>query len=56
MTPLATIQTPRAAFTISACGDGNPRVLRLQFPRAAFEFPAGGVFFLAYRIRTLCKN
>ena len=29
-------KTPRAALAIPACGDGNPRVRRLQSPRAAF--------------------
>ena len=30
------LKSPRAAMAIPACGDGNPRVRRLQSPRAAF--------------------
>ena len=30
------LKSPRAAMAIPACGDGNPRVWRLQSPRAAF--------------------
>ena len=30
------LKTPRAALAIPACGVVNPRVRRLEFPRAAF--------------------
>ena len=30
------LKSPRAAMAIPACGDGNPRVRRLQSPRAAY--------------------
>ena len=35
-TPRAALESPRAALAIPACGVGNLRVRRLQFPRAAF--------------------